>query len=409
MATTQYSRVKVATSTTGTGSYTVGSAIAGFRSFSVVSNGIAVSYLAEFGTDYEYGVGTFTSPSTLARTTVIGSSNSNNAVNWSSPPILSLTPNDQDIQSGTSANQLVRLDSNGKILPAVLPTPAASTLGGVKSKTAVANTYLTGIDVDGTPLTGTVPLSSAGTAGIVYSKTATPNQFFNALGTDGVFTSAQPAFTDLTGQVIPAQLPNPSSSTLGGVKSIAPVSHQFVTSIGTDGTPTLAQPSVSDISGFSSITNLGAQATTSGSAKDFTGIPSTAKRIIVLFNQVSLNNANSVVVQIGNGSVETSGYTSISNIISVGAITFSTGFSLYTNGAAYNWNHRMVLENISGNLWLSTHFGGTSANTYIVIGQGTKTTSGVVDRVRVQIVDGSGNATGAVAFDNGSITVTYEI
>lgn len=56
---------------------------------------------------------------------------------------------------------------------------------------------------------------------------------------------AEPTFRALVGD----DLPDPSDSSKGGVKSKDVVSSQFLTSIGTDGTPTSAQPAFSDISG----------------------------------------------------------------------------------------------------------------------------------------------------------------
>ena len=79
-------RVKETTTTTGTGTYTLGGAVTGFQSFtSVLSNADTTYYCCTDGTNFEVGLGTFTSSgTTLARTTVLESSNSNNAVNWTS-------------------------------------------------------------------------------------------------------------------------------------------------------------------------------------------------------------------------------------------------------------------------------------------------------------------------------------
>lgn len=76
-------RVQETTTTTGTGSFSLAGAETGFRSFDFVLNTADTTYYtATNGTDFEVGIGTFTSPSTLARTTILTSSNSNNAVNW---------------------------------------------------------------------------------------------------------------------------------------------------------------------------------------------------------------------------------------------------------------------------------------------------------------------------------------
>jgi len=80
-----YDRVKETTTTTGTGTYTLAGAATGFRSFSAVGNGNTCFYCAENGTDWEVGVGTYTSlGTTLSRDEILASSNSGSAVNWSS-------------------------------------------------------------------------------------------------------------------------------------------------------------------------------------------------------------------------------------------------------------------------------------------------------------------------------------
>jgi hypothetical protein len=78
-------RVKETTTTTGTGTYTLAGAVSGFEAFSEVGDGNTTFYCCTDGTDFEIGVGTYTaSGTTLARTTILQSSNSDAAVNWTS-------------------------------------------------------------------------------------------------------------------------------------------------------------------------------------------------------------------------------------------------------------------------------------------------------------------------------------
>ncbi len=81
-------RVKETTTTTGTGTLTLAGAVTGFETFgSGVGNSNTTYYAVTLpGTsEFEVGLGTLNSDSsTLARTTVISSSNSDNAVNFSS-------------------------------------------------------------------------------------------------------------------------------------------------------------------------------------------------------------------------------------------------------------------------------------------------------------------------------------
>ena len=77
-------RVKETTTTTGTGTVTLAGAATGFQSFSVIGDGNSTYYTITDGTDWEVGIGTYTSSgTTLSRDTVLESSNSGNLVNWS--------------------------------------------------------------------------------------------------------------------------------------------------------------------------------------------------------------------------------------------------------------------------------------------------------------------------------------
>ena len=76
-------RVKVTTTTTGTGTLTLGSAAPGFQAFSVIGDGNTTYYTITDGTNWEVGIGTYTSSgTTLSRDTILESSNSGSAVNW---------------------------------------------------------------------------------------------------------------------------------------------------------------------------------------------------------------------------------------------------------------------------------------------------------------------------------------
>ncbi|MDR3473317.1 MAG: hypothetical protein P4M09_16785 [Devosia sp.] len=78
-----YDRVQESSTTTGTGSYTLLGANTGFQPWSVVGNGNTGYYVATDGTNWEAGIGTYTaSGTTLARTTILASSNANAAVSW---------------------------------------------------------------------------------------------------------------------------------------------------------------------------------------------------------------------------------------------------------------------------------------------------------------------------------------
>ena len=89
-------------------------------------------------------------------------------------------------------------------------------------------------------------------------------------------------------------------------------------------------------SAVSGLKLMTAQNSTSGTSIDFVGIPFWAKRITVMFNGVSTNGTSNLLVQLGSGSIQTTGYASSSSIVSSTVITTSSvaGFILVTNNAS---------------------------------------------------------------------------
>ena len=108
-------RIKETTSTSGTGTYTLAGAETGFEAFSTIGNGNTTYYCCTDGTDFEIGVGTYTlSGTTLARTTILQSSNSDSAVNWgsgSSRTIFCTYPADKSVFLNASGE----MEVSGKI------------------------------------------------------------------------------------------------------------------------------------------------------------------------------------------------------------------------------------------------------------------------------------------------------
>jgi hypothetical protein len=149
-----------------------------------------------------------------------------------------------------------------------------------------------------------------------------------------------------------------------------------------------------------------AVASTSGTSIDFTGIPSWVKRITVMLNGVSTNGTSAIQIQLGAGSVETSGYASTSAYSqagnAAGALTSTAGLLVNTGGSATNTHTgHMVITNISGNIWIESNAVGTNT-TLAFFGGGSKTTSSTLDRIRIT------TANGTDTFDAGSINILYE-
>jgi hypothetical protein len=151
-----------------------------------------------------------------------------------------------------------------------------------------------------------------------------------------------------------------------------------------------------------------AQATTSGTSINFTGIPSWAKKITIMFNGVSTNGTSAVQIQIGSGSVETTGYSGVTityNSSGNSSSTATTGV-LLDNGtaavaAATRVGHVMFTA-LGSNIWIQTGVYTYSNTTIVGSAAYSKTTSGTLDRVRITTVNGTDT------FDAGSINILIE-
>jgi hypothetical protein len=153
-------RVKETTTTTSTGTYTLAGAVTGFQSFAVVGNGNSTYYTVTDGTNWEVGVGTYTSSgTTLSRDTILASSNSGSAVNWGA--------GSKDVFLTYPAERSVLVDDNFEIVPAT-------------SASLVGNTTTIQIRYSTTP--GAVPTSGSLSAGELVVNTADGKLYFKDSG-----------------------------------------------------------------------------------------------------------------------------------------------------------------------------------------------------------------------------------
>lgn len=188
------------------------------------------------------------------------------------------------------------------------------------------------------------------------------------------------------------------------------------TVVGTDATQTLTNKTLTSptITGASMssmassvITSGTEQASTSGTSIDFTGIPSWAKRITVMFSGVSINSTSGIAIQLGDsGGIETTGYTS--GVVWTGganAIAGSTTQFLVTapvsNAEIYSGSVVITAFNTT-NTWIEAGILARESTGGANQSGGSKTLSATLDRVRIKTVNGTDT------FDLGSINILYE-
>lgn len=94
-------RAKMSTSTTGTGTITLGSAESGYQTFADagVANADVVRYVIEDGNNWEIGTGTYTATGTTLSRTVSESSNADAAINLSGSATVFIGATAEDIQN----------------------------------------------------------------------------------------------------------------------------------------------------------------------------------------------------------------------------------------------------------------------------------------------------------------------
>jgi hypothetical protein len=180
----------------------------------------------------------------------------------------------------------------------------------------------------------------------------------------------------------------------------------------TSGTLTLSSPAIAGSNTQTLVATTGtlapivsgtAVASTSGTSIDFTGIPSWVKRITVMFSGVSTNGTSNLLVQIGSGSVTTSGYTSGAWSANTSNSTSTAGFLLSSsNSAAANYQGNILISLLTGSTYVESHSLGSPASTNQSMGGGSVALSGVLDRVRITTVNGTDT------FDAGTINILYE-
>jgi hypothetical protein len=223
-------RVKETTTTTGTGSFSLAGAVTGYDSFGQIGSGNTTYYAVylDGGSEWEVGIGTYTSPSTLSRDTILASSNSGSVVTFSA--------GQKTIWCDYPAGKAVYTDASGSISQPIVNisgiTGAISTVDTIAFDTTYATTLTAGQigwngnDTLGLGMIGGNVVQHIGEDTFFYVKasaTITKGQlcmFTGAVGSSGVLTAAPATAIPFAEAIIGVAAENIANNGFGLVQSV---------------------------------------------------------------------------------------------------------------------------------------------------------------------------------------------
>jgi hypothetical protein len=252
--------------------------------------------------------------------------------------------------------------------------------------------------------TSTAATITNGTITNLASTTGTIATFNSTTGTIATLNSTTGTIATLNSTTGTIATLNSTTGTIGNFSTTLVGDFTITQGTGTIGAASITPAKLSQP--FASAT---AVASTSGTAIDFTSIPSWVKRITVMFVGVSTNGTSVPIVQIGDaGGIETSGYLARGGFTqdagASGVTAFTTGFGITAQSNAGSIYHgHVVLTSLgSGNTWVASGVLGRSESTVMTSLGGSKSLSDTLDRVRITTVNGTDT------FDAGSVNIMYE-
>lgn len=168
-----------------------------------------------------------------------------------------------------------------------------------------------------------------------------------------------------------------------------------------DGTSGVTTPSGAIYNGIASGT---AVATTSGTAFDFTAIPSWVKRITVIMSGLAYGSSI-LRIQLGTSSgIENTGYKSTGNRFGLTSNDQNSSVAEFVlNGVSTSsGSATAIITNLVGsNIWTYSSSATDGTVQGMHMGAGTKTVVSTLDRIRI-------STTGSTSFTTGSINILYE-
>lgn len=148
------------------------------------------------------------------------------------------------------------------------------------------------------------------------------------------------------------------------------------------------------------------QATTSGVFKEFTGIPSWARKITLALWYVSTNGAANILVQLGTGGAPTTsgyaGYSVFSWTSGIVPVSSTAGIPIFNNAASYSHFGHLTFTSVGGNAWVASGQIVAAGTQGAIVSGGFIDLPGVLNYLRIV------TANGTDAFDAGAVNISWE-
>ena len=167
-------RVRETSTTTGTGTLTLAGAVSGFQTFSTaIGNTNTCYYTIVNGSEWEVGLGTVAA-GTLARTTVLKSSNAGSAVNFSagSKDVFGTYPADKAVDTDITQTLINKTLTNPTVTNYVESVVSIGTVTTTNTLSLTSGTVQTATLTASTACTFTMPTATAGKSFILLLKQA---------------------------------------------------------------------------------------------------------------------------------------------------------------------------------------------------------------------------------------------
>jgi len=336
----------------------------------------------------------------------------------------------------SGAASRLAIGSSGLVLISTGGDPAWGTVGSTGiTDHAIQSTHIVDSAVKSTQtslgsltVTSTASGASAGPTATLYRDSSAPTasdsiSYYVAAGNNSAGTKT--TYAAWLAQIISPTTGAESGGWVGRTKQLGTEANRIVLRLGLYTPNASGGDKGADTINASAIYDDGVQilpsvvdtkvSSTSSTAIEFTGIPSWVKRVTMTLDGVSDNIAGSssrYLVQIGSSDgYESTGYTSYSVRMANGTAndgrSDTAGFVINTENFSTGLYGSVRIEKHSSDIWVADHIMGMNTGPVGgIIGGGSKTISGILERVRLTMV--SSSTIPAPNFDAGSVNIKYE-